>query len=309
MSGKLFSFVPEQASTMAGRVDALFFFLLGVSAFFSLLIALLVIFFAVKYRRRSEDEVPPAIHGSLVLEGIWTGVPLVLAMIAFFWGASLYFTSSRPPAGAVEVLAVGKQWMWKFQHPDGRREINELHVPVGQAVKLTMASEDVIHSVFVPAFRMKQDVVPGRTTIVWFEATKPGRYHLFCAEYCGTEHSRMIGQVVVLEPAKYQAWLAGELPGIAPEAAGERLFVSLGCVTCHRADASGRGPDLTGFFGKPVELRDGRRVAANEAYVRESILNPTVKIVKGYEPVMPTFQGLVTEEQMLQILAYLKGLK
>jgi cytochrome c oxidase subunit 2 len=306
MAERFFSFVPEQASTMAARVDALYFFLIGVSAFFSILIALLVIVFAVRYRRRSEDEQPEAIHGSLALEIVWTVIPLALTMIMFVWGASLFFTLQRPPAGAVEVFAVGKQWMWKFQHADGRREINELHVPVGQAIKMTMASEDVIHSFFVPAFRVKQDVVPGRYTTTWFEAIKPGRYHLFCAEYCGTEHSRMIGSVVVMEPARYEAWLGGGTPGLTPEASGEKLFTDLGCITCHRGDTGARGPNLAGIFGKSIELKDGRTVSADETYIRESILNPAAKVVKGFEPIMPTFQGTVSEEQLLQIMAFLK---
>lgn len=309
MGQRLFAFFPERASTVAGSVDALYVFLLAVSAFFSVLIAVLVIGFAVRYRRRSEDEVPQPIHGSLVLEIVWSVIPLGLAMVMFFWGASLYFQLSRPPADAEEVLAVGKQWMWKFQHREGHREINELHVPVGRAIRLVMSSEDVIHSFFVPAFRVKADVLPGRYTTAWFEATRPGRYHLFCAEFCGTEHSRMIGQVVVMEPAKYEAWLAGgATAAVAPEAAGEKLFTSLGCATCHLGDTP-RGPGLAGLVGREVKLATGETVVADADYIRESILTPQAKLVAGFQPLMPTFQGQLSEEQLLQVLAYLKTLK
>jgi len=201
---------PEQASTTAARVDALYFFLVAVSFFFIGLIFFLVIYFAVKYRRRSEsDPFPPRIAADLRLELFWTVVPLGISMIIFVSGASLYVTLSRPPEEALEIFVIGRQWMWKFQHPDGQQEINELHVPLGRPVKLIMATQDVIHSFFVPAFRIKQDVVPGRYTTTWFEPTKPGAFHLFCAEYCGTLHSGMIGRVVVLEPRQYEAWLGG----------------------------------------------------------------------------------------------------
>jgi cytochrome c oxidase subunit 2 len=300
---------PEQASTLAGRVDNLFLFLCGVSILFSLLIAVLVITFAVKYRRRSEDHRATQIHGSIGLEAVWTLIPLAIAMVIFFWSASVYFSYARPPSEALEVYAVGKQWMWKFQHMDGRREINELHVPVGQPVRLTMASEDVIHSFYVPAFRVKADVVPGRFNTTWFSATKTGRYHLFCAEYCGTKHSGMIGSVVVMEPAQYQAWLAGSSGQVAPVAAGEELFRALACVTCHRPDSGARGPDLAGLFGKRVALRGGGSAVADERYLRQSILNPSAQIVEGFEPLMPTFEGQVSEEGLLSLIAYIKSLR
>ena len=299
---------PPQASTVAGRVDGLFFFLVAVSAFFTVLIFVLVLYFAVKYRRRSEAEQPRAIHGDLRLEILWTAIPLGLAMVMFGWGASLYFTISRPPAEALAITAVGKQWMWKFQHPQGPREINQLHIPVGRPVRLTMASEDVIHSVYVPAFRVKMDVVPGRYTSMWFEATQTGTYHLFCAEYCGTSHAGMIGQVTVLTPTAYEAWLSGGTAGESPVAAGERLFQQLGCQSCHRPDAVGRGPSLQGLFGQTQRLQSGASIVVDEAYVRESILLPNAKIVAGYTPVMPTFQGQISEEGLLQIIAYIRSL-
>ncbi len=304
-----FELFPEQASVMAPRVDALFFYLTGVSVFFTLLIFVLVVVFAVKYRRRreTEGELPPPIHGSKALEIIWTGIPLVLVAVMFFWGAKIYHDQLRPPANAYEVLVTGKQWMWKFQHPNGKREINDLHVPVGVPVKLTMGSEDVIHNVFVPAFRMKQDVIPGRWTRTWFQATKPGVYRLFCNQYCGTNHSKMIGRVIVMDQREFQAWLGDEVGG-SPIQSGEALFSKLACNTCHTDLSNARGPALKGLYGKKVKLLDGRTVVATEDYLRESIMNPGAKIVEGYQPIMPSFQGLVTEEQVMHLVAYIKSL-
>jgi cytochrome c oxidase subunit II len=299
---------PESASTMASRVDALYFFLLAVSIFFSLLIAGLIVFYAVKYRRRAADSVGSEIRGGLVLELTWTIVPLLITMVIFVWGASVFFAMARPPDETINIYVVGKQWMWKFQHLDGQREIDELHVPVGRPVKLIMTSEDVIHDVFVPAFRIKADVVPGRYTNLWFQSTKPGRYRLFCAEYCGTKHSGMIGQVVVMEPSEYQTWLSGGAAEGSLASAGAKLFQDLACNTCHRPDAQGRGPVLEGLFGKTVTLQNGETLTVDEAYVRESILQPAAKIASGFQPIMPTFQGLVTEEQLLELIEYVKSL-
>jgi cytochrome c oxidase subunit 2 len=300
---------PEAASTMAGRVDALYFFLVGLTAFFSLLIAGLIVTYAVKFRRRSPDAIGGRIHGGLFLEIAWSVIPFLITMVIFVWGASVFFAMSRPPDETLNIYVVGKQWMWKFQHLDGQREINELHVPVGRAVKLIMTSEDVIHDVFVPAFRIKADVIPGRYTNLWFEPTKPGTYHLFCAEYCGTRHSGMIGQVVVMEANDYQAWLSGGTEEGSLASAGQKLFADLACNTCHRPDAQGRGPVLQNLFGKTVELTSGERVVVDEAYVRESILNPAAKITGGFQPIMPTFQGLVSEEGLLELIEYVKSLK
>jgi cytochrome c oxidase subunit II len=299
---------PESASTMASRVDALYFFLLAVSGFFSLLIAGLIVFYAVKYRRRSPDDIGANIHGALALELTWTIVPFLITMVIFVWGASVFFAMSRPPDETLNIYVVGKQWMWKFQHLDGQREINELHVPVGRAVKLIMTSEDVIHDVFVPAFRVKADVIPGRYTSIWFQPTVPGRYHLFCAEYCGTRHSGMIGEVVVMEPTAYQTWLSGGSAEGSLASTGAKLFQDLACNTCHRPDAQGRGPVLQGLFGKTQMLQSGETIVVDEAYVRESILNPGAKITDGFQPIMPAFQGLVTEEQLLALIEYVKSL-
>jgi cytochrome c oxidase subunit 2 len=248
----------------------------------------------------------------LQLEIGWTILPFVLSMVIFYWGAVLFIDLRRPPADSLEVFAVGKRWMWKMQHLEGRREINELHVPIGQPVKVTLTSEDVIHSFFVPAFRVKQDAVPGRYTDLWFEATKPGRYHLFCAEFCGSQHARMIGQVIAMEPADFQAWLSGTERGAAPVSmaeAGKQLFTDLGCVTCHQTDDSGRGPSLVGVAGSAVELSDGSSVVADSAYLRESILRPQQRVTAGYQPIMPTHQGLVGEDQVLELIAYIESLR
>ena len=303
-----FPFFPQQASSQAGQVDALYFFLLAVTAFFSILIATLVIVFAIKYRRRHDDEIGVPIHGSLALEMLWTVIPFFIVMVMFAWGAKVFFDAYRPVPGAMEIYVVGKQWMWKIQHVDGHREINELHVPVGRPVKLIMGSEDVIHSFYIPAFRVKADVIPGRYNHLTFTATKAGRYHLFCAEYCGTKHSGMIGSVIAMEPADYQAWLAGGNASDSPVAAGGKLFQDLACSTCHKEKEQGRGPVLTNLFGKPVELQSGGTVVADESYIRESIVNPQAKVVAGFQPIMPTFQGLVSEEQLLQLIAYVRSL-
>ncbi len=301
--------LPDSASSISGEVDAVFFFIVAVTVFFTVGISLAILFFAVRYRRRAPDEVPRDTHGSLTLEMAWTLVPLGLVALMFVWGSKVYFHMNRPPDDAMTVNVVAKRWMWKFQHPTGQREINELHVPVGRAVKVVLTSEDVIHSFFVPAFRIKKDVVPGRYNVAWFRATKPGTYHLFCAEYCGTEHARMGGRIVVMEPEQYQAWLAGGPAPESPVAAGEKLFTELNCITCHRPDSAGRGPLLTGLFGRQVKLASGETVLADEAYIRESIVNPAAKVVAGYQPVMPTFMGQVSEEQLLALVAYIKSLQ
>jgi cytochrome c oxidase subunit 2 len=306
--GLLQTVFPQQASNFAGRVDALYFFLVGVTAFFATLVVALVVVFAIRFRRRDEAEVGKPVHGALALELLWTAVPLAIAMTIFVWGASVFFAMSRPPSNAMEIYAVGKRWMWKFQHVTGQREINELHLPVGRPVKVLLGSEDVIHSFYVPAFRVKMDAVPGRTTTLWFTPTRPGRYHLFCAEYCGQKHSGMIGWVEVMEPGDFQTWLAGGGTTTNMAEAGQQLFVDLACVTCHRADAQGRGPALEGLFGTRTRLQGGGTVLVDEAYLRESIVNPQARIVEGYQPLMPTFQGLVTEEQINQLIAYIKSI-
>jgi cytochrome c oxidase subunit 2 len=304
-----FPLFPEAASSIASDVDLLYFFILAVSSFFAILVSAAVVYFAIKYRRRHADEVGHDIHGSIALELIWTVIPFVLAMVMFFWGADLFFRLARPPVDSMEMFVVGKQWMWKVQHPEGVREINELHVPINRNVRITLGSEDVLHDYYIPAFRVKMDAVPGKLTTMWFKATKAGTYRIFCAEYCGTQHSGMIGHVIAMEEHDYEAWLAGgRTTGTAVEN-GERLFTQLACITCHKTDTSGRGPVLAGVFGSTVQLMDGRKVVVDENYLRESIMNPQAKIVLGYQPIMPTFQGTVSEENLLQLIAYIKQLK
>jgi len=303
-----FPFFPQAASEQAGQVDALYFFLVAVTAFFMALIAILIVVFAVKFHRKHDDEVGEPIHGSLALELLWTIIPLGITMVMFAWGAQVFFHMTRPPKGAMEIYVVGKQWMWKAQHMDGAREINELHVPIGRPVKLIMGSEDVIHSFFIPDFRVKADVVPGRYNTMWFTATKPGRYHLFCTQYCGTKHSAMIGWVTAMEPSDYQAWLGGGPAGGSMADSGAKLFQDLACSTCHLENGQGRAPSLKGVYGSTVTLANGQTVTADDAYIRESIINSQAKVVAGFQPIMPTFQGLVTEEQLLQLIAYVKSL-
>jgi cytochrome c oxidase subunit 2 len=297
---------PEQASTMARNVDALYIFLLIVTGMMTLLIFICLAYFAARFRYRPGVRAEQ-IEGSTPLEITWSTIPFFIFMVIFAWGAVVYFKERTPPADSTEVYVVAKQWMWKLEHAEGQREINELHVPVGRDVKLIMTSQDVIHSFFIPAFRIKQDVLPGRYTVAWFRATKPGTYHLFCAEYCGTQHSGMVGDIVVQEPAQYETWMNGGSTGPL-SATGEKIFAELGCVTCHRSDIQGRGPNLHGVFGKPVQLEDGRTVTADENYLRECILDPGAKRVKGFQPIMPTFQGLVTEEQVNALVAYIKSI-
>lgn len=303
--------IPERASTIAGDVDTLVIVLLGISVFFSLLVFALVAVFAIKYRRRSPNERPPEIKTSKLLEITWTVIPLTVAMGLFFWGAGVYYAQRHAPNNSMEIYVTGKQWMWKFQHLSGRREINDLHVPVGRPVKLIMASEDVIHSFSVPAFRVKQDVLPNRYTTTWFEATKPGRYHLFCNQYCGTDHSSMTGTIVAMLPDQFEAWLSGKedtgMPS-SPVEAGQLLSVKLGCNTCHMEDSEARAPKLQNLFMKTVNLADGKTATADESYLRESILDPGAKVVDGFQPIMPSFKALVTSEQLSQIIAYLKSL-
>ena len=298
---------PERASSVAGNVDALFIFMCIVCGGVSLLTFIVIFTLAIKYRRRPDNELAEDQEPPKWLEAGWIITPFFIFMGMFVWGAWVYFRLARVPDDALDVYATGKQWMWKFQHPTGQREINELHVPVNRPIRITLASEDVIHSLFFPAFRTKMDVLPNRYRAMWFKATKVGRYHIFCAEYCGTLHSGMIGWVDVMEPTDYQRWLAGGPEG-SLASQGEKLFQKYACNTCHTNDATGRGPVLQGLYGKPVELASNQIVTADDNYIRESILNPTAKVVKGFSPIMPTFQGQVNEDDLIKLLAYVKSL-
>jgi len=299
---------PEQASNLAPEVDNLYFFVTAVTAFFALLVVVLVIVFAVKYRDRTGEKVGSPITGSIPLELGWSILPFFVSMAIFAWATIVFFHLVRAPDQTLEIYSTGKQWMWRFQHIDGQSEINELHVPLGRPVKVTFTSEDVLHSLYVPAFRVKADAIPGRYSSIWFTPTKAGEYHLFCAEYCGTRHSGMIGRVVVMEPNDYQAWLSGGGSGMSMVARGEQLFQQLGCVSCHLKDGSGRGPSLVGKYGAQEQLASGVAVNVDEGYIRESILTPQQKLTAGYGPVMPTFQGLVNEEGLMSLIEYIKSL-
>lgn len=298
---------PEQASSLAAEVDNLYFGVLAITAFFALLVAVLVIIFAVKYRDETGTRVGPPITGSIPLELAWSIIPFIISMVIFVWATVVFFHLIRPPDQTLDIYSTGKRWMWRFQHLDGQSEINELHVPKGRAVKVTFTSEDVLHSLYFPAFRVKADAIPGRYSAVWFTPTQTGTFHLFCAEYCGTQHSGMIGSVIVMEPDDYQAWLSGST-GQPLAARGEQLFQQLACVTCHLNDGSGRGPSLAGVYGTQVTLATGAAVVANDSYIRESILTPQSKLVAGYGPVMPTFQGQVSEESVMSIIEFIKSL-
>ncbi|MGI8469301.1 MAG: cytochrome c oxidase subunit II [Pyrinomonadaceae bacterium] len=302
-----FRLFPETASREAARVDEFFYFMLAVCGAVTLLVAGLIIFFAVKYRRRAENQIALSNVSSRWLEIGWTVVPFLIFIYMFYWGATLYFRITQPPPDALEINVVAKQWMWKFQHASGQREINTLHVPVNRPVKLTLASQDVIHSFFVPAFRLHYDVVPGRYRTVWFEPTEIGNFHLFCSQYCGTQHSKMTGEIVVMSAQDYEKWLTSDAEG-SPASEGQKLFRQLACNACHTGDSNARAPLLQNLYGRNVTLQTGETVRADENYIRESILNPQAKITAGYQPIMPTFQGQLDEEQLMQLIAYIKSL-
>lgn len=302
-------FFPQAASTTAHEVDMLFTFLVVVCGSVVLLMAALLIYFAVHYRRRAgEVGTPPPTRVSLALEWFWTLTPLCLFMVMFVWGGNVYLTAIEAPENATPIYVVAKQWMWKIQHPEGQREINQLHVPVGRPIQLFLISEDVIHSFFVPAFRIHMDVLPARYTSIWFQATKPGRYHLFCSQYCGTNHSGMVGEVIAMEPADYQNWLNYSAEG-SLALKGRQVFLKYRCLSCHSADENARAPVLENVFEKRVALRTGEAVLANREYLRRSILKPSEQIVAGYHDIMPTFEGQVSEEEVIALIAFIQSLK
>jgi cytochrome c oxidase subunit 2 len=298
---------PEQASTLAPEVDNLYFFITAVTAFFAVVVVVFVIVFAIKYRDKTGEKVGSPLTGSIALELGWSIIPFFISMAIFAWATIVFFHLVRAPEQTLEIYSTGKRWMWRFQHLDGASEINTLHVPLGRPVKVIFTSEDVLHSLFIPAFRVKADAIPGRYSSIWFTATKTGEYHLFCTEYCGTRHSGMIGTVTVMDPNDYQAWLGGG-GGMSMAARGEQLFQQLGCVGCHLNDGSGRGPSLAGKFGTQETLANGTTITVDDTYIRESILTPQMKLVAGYGPLMPTFQGLVNEDGVMSLIEYIKSL-
>jgi len=302
-----FALFPPEASGIAPHADALYFFLILISLVGMAAVVALLAGFSVLYRKERSPEATQ-IEGSTLLEATWTIIPLALFMICFVWGALLYFRIYNPPTNAMNIYVVGKQWMWKAEHPGGQHEIDSLHVPMGRPVQLTLISQDVFHSFSIPAFRVKREVIPGRYTTVWFTPTVPGTYHLFCTQYCGTLHSQMIGWVTVMSPDDYKAWTESSTSGMSLAQNGERLFASLGCNACHSGNASARGPNLAAAYMTKVQLTSGSYATVDEAFLRDSILNPTMHTTAGYAPIMPTYQGQISEEGLIDLVEYIKQL-
>ena len=294
-----FALFPPEASTIAPQMDALIFFEVLVSLVGLTIVGILIAAFSILYSKQRNPQATQ-VEGSTILEATWTIIPLGLFLIMFVWGSLIYFRVFTPPANAMNIYVVGKQWMWKAEHPGGQHEINSLHVPTGRAVQLTLISQDVFHSFSIPAFRVKREAIPGRYNTVWFEATTPGTYHLFCTQYCGTNHSAMIGDIVVQTPEEYKAWLDSSTSGNSLAQDGERLFTSLSCAACHNARPDARGPSLAGVYGSKLTLSTGQTVTADEAYLRH--------ITQGYSPIMPTYQGQVSEEGLIDLVEYIKNL-
>ena len=299
---------PSEASGISPYVDELYFFLLLMTIVGTTLVAIIVFGFSIRYRRE-KNPVATQIEGSTMLEATWTIIPLAIFLLVFVWGALLYFRIYDPPANAMNIYVVGKQWMWKAEHPGGQHEINALHVPTGQDVQLTMISQDVFHSFSIPDFRVKREVIPGRYTTVWFQATTPGTYHIFCTQYCGTQHSMMIGEVTVLTPEDYEKWTKQSTSGMSLAQNGERLFASMGCNACHNGTAAARGPSLAGVYGSRLTLTDGSQVLVNDAYLRDAILNPSQHVTAGFAPIMPTYQGQISEDGLIDLVEFLKNMQ
>jgi cytochrome c oxidase subunit II len=308
-----YSMSPPQASNFSGWHDLLFYALLALTVVFTLIVGVAVVIFAAKYRVGSKANRARPVHEHLPLELTWSIIPLILGVIMFLFSAKLFIWERTPPKDALNIYVVGKQWMWHVQHENGVRENNTLHVPVGKPVKLTMISQDVLHAFYIPAFRIQYHVVPGRYTQTWFTATKAGTYHLWCAMYCGTQHSEMAGYVYAMEPKEYAEWLAkgGEdTPHLTMEQEGARLWNKLGCGngSCHGSSDSERGPSLNGIMGKTRKFTDGTSLVADDAYLRESILQPYNHVTAGFENTMPAYQDQIEEEELMSLLAYIKTL-
>ncbi len=302
-----FPLFPPEASTIAPQADALFFFMVLVSLVGLTVVVLLIVGFSLLYHKRRHPHAVQ-IEGSTLLEATWTIIPLGLFLIIFVWGALVYFRIYTPPANAMNIYVVGKQWMWKVEHPGGQHEIDALHVPTGRAVQLTIISQDVFHSFSIPAFRVKREAIPGRYTTVWFQATRPGTYHLFCTQYCGTNHSHMTGDIVVMTPEDYRKWLQGSTSGASLAQDGERLFASLSCNACHNTQPDARGPNLVGVYGSQLTLSSGQTVTVDDAFLRQTILNPSQGATQGYATIMPTYQGQISEEGVIALVEYIKNL-
>ncbi|HYP05281.1 MAG TPA: cytochrome c oxidase subunit II, partial [Bryobacteraceae bacterium] len=293
----------EQASTLAPGVDNLFMFISAVNTFFFVLICLCIVIFVRSYRRRSKNDVTPHITHNQTLEIVWSVVPLIILIGIFFWGFHGYVTAQIAPANSIEIQVTGKKWVWQFEYPDGMRTLNSFHVPVNRPVRLVMNSEDVLHSFFIPAFRIKKDVLPVRYTEEWFEATKPGVYPIFCTEYCGKGHSDMLARVFVDDPAQYEKWVREgdeEIQKLPLKELGAMVHENRGCATCHSLDGTrGQGPSWKGIFGTTRQFADGTSAVADENYIRQSILEPQAHVVQGYEPIMPTYKGLLRDREIL----------
>ncbi|EPC03750.1 hypothetical protein L861_00200 [Litchfieldella anticariensis FP35 = DSM 16096] len=304
-------FLPEQASRFAGDLDIFYLVMVVVCGLLTILVFALICYFGYRYRANSHanrEHIPSPRTSQRIELGVLT-IMFVVFMGLFAWSSDLYLGQYRGPQSAMTINVIGKQWMWKVQHPDGAREINTIHVPVGETIALRVTSEDVIHSFYIPDFRIKRDVLPGAYREVWFEATTPGEYRLFCAEYCGSYHSRMRGKIVAMEQAAYQRWLSRQGQHDTPEVQGARLFSSYGCSGCHIGESSVRAPELAGVYGRPVPLSSGGTVMADDAYLRDSILQPQKHVVAGFNPIMPSFSGQISEDELLQIIAYIKSLQ
>jgi cytochrome c oxidase subunit II len=298
---------PQQASTTAVRVDHLLYFLLGVTGAVGLLVAVLMIGFAVIYRRRPDAVQPPRVKNFIPLELFWSVTPLAIFIVFFVWGATIYYDAYRPPDNAMVVYGIGKQWMWKFQHPEGQREINELHVPIGQPVQVVLTSEDVIHSFFVPDFRIHMDVLPNRYTSVWFQATRIGSWRLECSQYCGTNHSGMIGRVIVMTRANYENWLHSHAEG-SMALQGRKVFLKYRCISCHAGQPHEKAPLLEEIWNQTVHFNNGQTAIVDAAYIRRSILNPSAQVVEGWQDIMPSFKGQIREEEILEVIAFIRSL-
>ena len=311
------TWIPEVASNLASKVDGVLWVITLLSLVFFVLITVLLVFFAIKYRRRSENDETPYITGSEPLEIIWTVIPSVLLILIFIYGFVVFKDMKSPPKDAVEITVTGKQWLWTFDYYNGKKTLNELYVQQNRPVRLVMKADDVLHSFFVPAFRMKQDLLPGRYTQLWFTPTKIGTFDIFCAEYCGTGHSVMRGKVIVVSPEAYDIWekgaqaeKGGAVASLPAAELGEKIYKEKGCNACHSVDGSILvGPSFKGLFGHDVELQDGSTVTADENYIRQSILEPQSQIVKGFQPVMPSFKGILSDDDITAVIAYIKTLK
>ena len=305
--------MPSQASTLAPDIDNLFWFITAVSAFFFVLITALMLIFVKRYRRRSENEITPHITHNQKLEIAWSVIPLFILIGIFFWGFNGYMRAQIAPANSIEIQVRAKKWGWEFEYPDGMRTLNEFHVPVNRPVRLVMNSEDVLHSFFVPTFRVKMDVLPRRYTELWFQATQAGTHQVFCTEYCGKGHSDMLAKVHVDDEAAYQKWLVEgdeSMKTMPLPELGQITYENAGCATCHSLDGTRRdGPSWKGIFGQTRNFNDGTSAVVDENYIRQSILEPNAKVVQGFEPVMPTFKGLLRDRQVLGVIEYIKQLK